>query len=209
MLKAQCKKISLLGKNKMHTITAGGWRGHFLRRMIHIAMFFVPPIYYLILDNSLLRPQLIVIILAACVVLIDFLRIWRGWLFFGQRQRERHYLSSFAQGAVALTVVLLFVPGGYTAGLQYAWPLIAVLALVDPLLGELRKFNISPKVVFFIGWFAATLLWLSAFLYFLIPLWAVLVLPVVAVLAEWPNFKYLDDNAAMLLVPLLVLLVIA
>ena len=193
----------------MHAITSGGSRGHFVRRMIHIAMFFLPPIYYRILDNSMLRPQLIVIIFAACIVLIDLLRIWRGRLFFGQRQRERHFLSSFAQGAVALTVVLLFVPGGYTAGLQYAWPLIAVLALVDPLLGELRKFNISPKVLFLIGWFAATLLWFSAYLYFSTPLWTVVALPVVSVLAEWPNFKYLDDNVTMLLVPLLVLLIVA
>ena len=137
-------------------------------------------------------------------LLFELLRIKQGWLLFGQRQRERNFISSFAQGVLALGVVLLLSPGGYASGIRYAWPLIAVLALVDPLLGELRLLKAPAWLVFLLGWIAASLLWVAAMLHFALPLQMVLIIPVVSILAEWPNFKWLDDNASMLIFPLLV-----
>jgi hypothetical protein len=192
----------------MQQITQGGQRGHLWRRFIHIAMFFIAPLYFYCLPDSILHPERLVLGVIVALLLLDLLRIWRGWLLFGQRTRERHFLSSFAQGGIAVGLVLLLVPGGYATGVRYAWPLIAVLALVDPLLGELRKFKLPAWLLFMLGWFAASLLWLAALLYFTLPLRLVVLLPLAAVIAEFPNFKYLDDNASMLLVPLLLLYVL-
>lgn len=189
--------------------TQGGMWGHSVRRLIHVLMFFIPPLYFgfgaKISAMLHLHPEQILICIIIIILVFEILRIKRGWLLFGQRQHERHFLSSFAQGAVAIAITLLAIPGGYAHGLQYAWPMVAVLAVVDPVMGEMRRFKLQRKWVLSIGLIVAVIIWaLFCWNYEFNP-WLVLIMPLVAIAAEVPNLRWLDDNATLLLFPLLVL----
>ncbi|UVE59530.1 hypothetical protein [Coxiella-like endosymbiont] len=70
-----------------------------------------------------------------------------GWILWGQREREVKNISSFTWTVVSLCVVLLLAPGK-----QYAIPIIASCAFVDPFLGELRRTQLNRAWIFLLPW---------------------------------------------------------
>lgn len=182
--------------------TRGGTSGHLMRRLIHIAIFIVPLIYYAygraIAGVFHLTPTVFLWCLIALIVILEGLRLRKGWLAYGQRQREAKQFSSFAWGAVSIFLVLLFAPGK-----AFAIPIIWSCAFGDPLLGELRRLRMGTiwvvviSVLFIAGIWGLCTGWLGT------PWWWALFMGPLTVLFEWPNIPWIDDNAMMQLLPLL------
>ncbi len=187
--------------------TVGGATGHWLRRCIHIGMLIIPFLYYAYAkpaaDFIHITPQWLVIIIAGIVILLDLIRLLFGITLFGQRPHEAKQFSSFAWGAIAIALVLLLAPGK-----AYAVPIIAGCSLGDPLIGELRRKNVSAMTVALLGMFLIALIWLTSSLSLGSDWWFILIMPPITVAAEWPSLKWIDDNALMQIVPLLVVLLL-
>lgn len=182
--------------------THGGSIGHGFRRLVHMSMCLVPWVYYLYGDRiahffAFSLSQFVGMVVGV-LTLFELLRLQRGWVFFGQRQHESHHLSSSYWSGLAMAAVLLFSPG-----VAYYVPLITVYAWVDPLLGELREKGVRSKVVLLmLGFVAAGLIWWLS-VHFLGASWILgLVCAFLAVFFEQFNWRWIDDNALMQLVPL-------
>lgn len=186
--------------------TRGGTLGHLARRLIHVSMIIFPVMYYLwgeiVASYWRIRPWQLVIIILGVVVVAEMLRIATGFIAFGQRQHERNHISSLAWGAIALVIVLLLSPQT-----RYSIPIVAGCALGDPVLGELRG-RVPTGVVAILGMLVVALLWWLCGIWMPIPWWLPLILSPVTVMAEWPNLRWCDDNAMMMLIPLAVFWVI-
>lgn len=182
----------------------GGFGGHLLRRLTHIASILIPLFYYYY--EQLLTPlsqildvnQLILIILIV-IMILESLRLHNGWTLIGQRAYENHHISGFAWSLCTSFLVVL------TAGsLPLGFAIIVAYAIGDPLIGELRQRQISTFKVVFISLTAIAIVWLSFVYSFHLSWWLVLIIPPITVAAEWPQLRWIDDNALMQLVPLLV-----
>ena len=100
-------------------------------------------------------------------------------------------------------MVLFFAPGA-----QYGIPIIWSCAVIDPLVGELRNRGMNRDWVFIVGSIVAIILWLLCYWWFDTPaLLAVLMGPLIVAL-EWPNVKWVDDNALMQIIPLMIVLLL-
>lgn len=130
------------------------------------------------------------------VVLLEAIRLKCRYVLWGMRDYEAHQVSAMAWGALAvmLTVSLSPAPG-------YAYALCWTCAWVDPMVGELKSYlpNVS---VYAIAVLVAALIWFYCVNAFSLPVWTVWVCAPVAVAAEYPRLKFLDDNFLMLVVPL-------
>jgi len=182
--------------------TRGGGFGYLIRRLIHISSFVIPLIYYdfgqPIAAVFHITPTVLLWCLIGVVIILEVMRLCFGWLAFGQRQHETKQISSFAWAAVSIFLVLLFAPGK-----AYAIPIIWSCAFGDPLLGELRRFRLRTVWVIIIGVvFIAGIWWLST-VWLGTPWWWALLMGPLIVASEWPNFRWIDDNATMQLLPLL------
>ncbi|MCB1827000.1 MAG: hypothetical protein KDH94_01150 [Coxiellaceae bacterium] len=174
--------------------TKGGWLGHWIRRAIHISMVLVPWIYY-----HFALPRNLIWILLGLIILLEAVRLAFRFQAFGQRSHEARKISSFAWGGASLFLVLLFAPK------MFAYPIIASCAFGDPLLGELRRFNWRPIWVAIVGVIVVMLVWLVAWYWLATPWWWCCIMGPLIVAAEWPNLRWIDDNAMMQLLPLLLL----
>lgn len=182
--------------------TAGGVYGHWLRRLIHLSMAVIPFLYYsyaMALASWMhWTPTGLVIAVVALILGFDLLRISQGWCLLGQRHYEVRRLSALAWSALAVGSVLLLAPHS-----SIAYALIVSAAVVDPLVGELRRFpraavwtaGLAIVLVALIWYFAGTLLVLSGG-------WLLLLAPL-TVVAERLPLRWIDDNALMLWLPLL------
>ena len=90
----------------------------------------------------------------------------------------------------------------------YAWPLIASLALGDPLMGELRRKDVGTRNVMIYATALLLLVWVTCHFLFATPLWMAFILAPVCMISEWPRLTYIDDNATMLLIPLALVLLL-
>lgn len=182
--------------------THGGAIGHGFRRMVHVSMSVVPWVYYYygraIADFFWFSPTQFLLMVVAVLTLLEGLRLYRGWVFFGQRQHESRHLSSSYWSGISMAAVLLFAPG-----VGYYVPLITVYAWVDPLLGELREKGLQSKLgLLLVGFVATALIWWGASALFGSSLRLGLVCGFLAVFFEQFNWRWIDDNALMQLVPL-------
>ncbi len=187
--------------------TVGGLRGYILRRVVHVAIGIVPLLYYaygaiVAQFFHLTAPQLLLVVIGLNVV-IEVFRLKFKWTLLGHRVHEARTISSFAWGVLSLCLVLLFAPGK-----EYAIPIIWSCALVDPLLGELRRTELNRDLVMLIGMIVVALIWWLATVW-LGTAWqlALLMGPLIVGL-EAPNFRWIDDNALMQIVPLLIILLL-
>lgn len=177
--------------------TRGGWLGHWVRRFLHVGMIVVPGLYYYF---GVSRLALWVLLLL--LIVLEMVRLVKGFQIFGQREHESKRISSFAWGAGALLIVLLFAPK------MFAYPIVATCALVDPLMGELRRFQLSSWSVAVAGVLLTMLIWLLAWHWLMTPWWWAIIMGPLSVAAEWPQLKWIDDNAMMQLIPLVVVLLV-
>lgn len=187
--------------------SVGGMRGHVLRRGVHLSMVGIPYLYFVLgegvaeaLKASL--PQVVAGVVLIALVL-EGIRLKIGLTIFGQRDYEANQVSALAWGAVGIGFVLLLVPHE-----AYAWPLIASLALGDPLMGELRRKGMDNRQVMMYATLLLLAIWLAASVQFGTPVWMALLLAPVCMISEWPRLTYIDDNATMLLIPLALVLLL-
>src|SRR5262249_46455134 len=160
------------------------------RRCIHLAMVFVPLLYYHYaprLSALGISPRTLLLIILAVVFIFEALRLRFGWILWGQRTLEKKTVSSMASGILGLCLVLLFSPSS-----AYAIPIIGSCAIVDPLVGELRNTRIPRVWIWIIGMAAVALIWWgSGRIWPTIPwLWAVMA-PLTVIL-ERPNIPWID-----------------
>ena len=175
----------------------GGLSGHLFRRFIHLAMVIIPIIYYWEADSissfTGLEPKQIVSICAFAIIISEVIRLRIGIVVFGQREYESSQLSAFFWGGTSVCLTLLIAPEEGINGAAYGLPLILSLTLIDPLLGELRRANVSTRKVIFYGYCA----YLIGTPYVIAPFVSALVIA-----SEWPRLPWIDDNATMILIPL-------
>ena len=188
-------------------LSVGGMSGHLLRRGIHLAISFIPVLYFElgndVADYVSLTLEQVVSVVILIAVFGEALRLRMGWTIVGQRSYEAKQVSALAWGALGVGMVLLMAPEP-----EYAYPLILSLSLGDPLLGELRRKGASTKNVIWAGVIGIALIWAACAYLVGTPWILVALMAPICVAAEWPRLRYIDDNATMLLIPLAVVLVI-
>ncbi|MFI4919777.1 MAG: hypothetical protein ACHP65_09505, partial [Legionellales bacterium] len=167
----------------------------------------IPVIYYWIkvpVSHYLgLSSLSLLLILASVLLMVEIIRIQQGWLFFCQREYERKTPSAFIWTGLGLIVVLIFAPQYHGYEAAFTFPIIWSLAVGDPLLGECRRMGYAPTAAVLITLLPLSIIWLLTSIWFTTPYWLILVLPGLAILAEWPSIRWLDDNFIMMTVPLL------
>ena len=198
--------------------TIGGKNGHIFRRLIHLSMIVFPFVYYwygnqiseyltTVFEREISRESVVTFLLIF-IVIVEFGRLFLGITIFGQRDYEKKQISALAWGGVSICICFLFAPlGGYKEA-YIGLPIIFTISIVDPLLGETRKILDSNKLIISIALIVSFLIWFSCSIFLETPLWFSLIMPPLAIIAEWPSLKYIDDNATMILLPLIASLVL-
>ena len=180
--------------------TLGGLFGHYLRRLIHLSCLVgLTVLFYQFSPTwatwSGLRVSSLLAVIFVLVVAVECLRLRCGWLFIAQREHERHQPSSAAMSLIGLCVVGWVAPSA-----AYAYMIVATAALIDPLIGELKRHAVSH--VYLLALLGAWLIWIGGAVCFIgVSWWLVALVPPVTVLVEKPCWRYLDDNFLMLAVP--------
>ncbi|OGO95432.1 MAG: hypothetical protein A3F10_03080, partial [Coxiella sp. RIFCSPHIGHO2_12_FULL_42_15] len=188
--------------------TKGRWYGHIFRRLVHVSMLLIPLVYYAYGESIAgffsLSTHFFLLILLVVVMLVECLRLRLGLVIFGQRRHEARHISSFSWGMIGILLVLLISPSR-----SFSIPIIWCLALVDPLLGELRHLMKRVIEIEIIGVAASLAIWwiCGSWWLGLSPWWGVFMAPL-TIVAEWIQLKWIDDNALMLLIPLAVIKVV-
>ena len=193
--------------------TIGGRRGHVLRRITHLSMMILPFIYYWygnqiaeqvtkIIEIETSREGVVLIALSLLVI-IEVIRLFFGIAILGQRTYEKRQISALAWGGISVCLCFLFAPlGGYKEA-YIGLPIIFTISIVDPLLGETRRIFESDKLVILVAFIVGFLIWMLSSLFLQTPIWLSLIMPPLAIASEWPSLKYIDDNATMILIPLI------
>lgn len=185
--------------------TVGGLAGHIFRRMIHLGMLLIPVCYHYwgvtFSSKMHMLPAQLVGCFLAIVIIAEIIRLWRGYVLFAQRKHEANHISSFAWGAIAMSIVLMLAPNTLLAIV-----IVTGCAIGDPLLGELRHQAISEKWVAAIGIILIAAIWWVSLIWVVFPWWIVLIIAPLTVAAEWPKLHWIDDNALMQLVPLIIVM---
>ena len=188
-------------------LSVGGMSGHVLRRGIHLAMSFLPFLYFEFGEDVADAISLTLEQVVSSVILIaifgEALRLKMGWTIVGQRSYEAKQVSALAWGALGVGMVFLLTPEP-----EYAYPLILSLSLGDPLLGELRRKGVSTQTVILAGTLGIAVIWAACAVLVATPWVLVPLMAPICVAAEWPRLRYIDDNATMLLIPLTVVLIL-
>ena len=187
-------------------LSVGGVSGHLLRRGIHLAMSFLPFLYFEFGEDVADMASLTLEQVVSCVILLavfgEALRLRMGLTVVGQRSYEAKQVSALAWGALGVGMVFLLTPDP-----AYAYPLILSLSLGDPLLGELRRKGSSTQTVILAGVLGIAVIWAGCAYLVETPWLFVPLMAPICVAAEWPRLRYIDDNATMLLIPLAVVLI--
>jgi len=187
-------------------LSVGGVSGHLLRRGIHLAMSFLPFLYFEFGEDVADMVSLTLEQVVSCVILLaifgEALRLRMGWTVVGQRSYEAKQVSALAWGALGVGMIFLLTPDP-----AYAYPLILSLSLGDPLLGELRRKGSSTQTVILAGVLGIAVIWAGCAYLVETPWLFVPLMAPICVAAEWPRLRYIDDNATMLLIPLAVVLI--
>ena len=187
-------------------LSVGGVSGHLLRRGIHLAMSFLPFLYFEFGEDVADMASLTLEQVVSCVILLaifgEALRLRMGLTVVGQRSYEAKQVSALAWGALGVGMVFLLTPNP-----AYAYPLILSLSLGDPLLGELRRKGSSTQTVILAGVIGIAVIWAGCAYLVETPWLFVPLMAPICVAAEWPRLRYIDDNATMLLIPLAVVLI--
>ena len=120
-------------------LSVGGMSGHILRRGIHLAMSFLPLLYFEfgqdVADAVSLSLAQVVSSIIMIAVFGEALRLRMGWTVVGQRSYEAKQVSALAWGALGVGMVFLLAPEA-----AYAYPLILSLSL-----GRSSAWGITPK----------------------------------------------------------------
>jgi hypothetical protein len=181
--------------------------GHYLRRVIHLSLVIIPILYYWYGDNvealTHVKKNNLLFELALFFLVTEVLRLWKGWIVIGQREYEKNRISAFAWGTIGTVIVLLVAPQLGVAGAAIGAPLIWSLALVDPLMGEMRRFHFSNFLVAVSGITLVSIIWGACVAWLGTPCWLLPIVIPLTITSEWFKVPCVDDNFIMLVLPLL------
>lgn len=140
----------------------------------------------------------------AVILLFELGRLARHWQFAGLRNYERTQLAAYAWATIGFGFAFPLFP------LYLVAPVLVGLSWVDPLIGELRArtrlrelYPVLPAIVYLDIALWTLALW-SPYGYWEIVLLALLA-TAVALLAERPHLRYVDDDFRMFVAPLVAL----
>lgn len=179
---------------------------HVLRRMIHLSMGITPYLYYWHGQQiagffSLSLNQFLLIILVAGL-LFEVIRIKKGFLLISQRDYERGHPSALFWSIVGIVMTFYWVPRLGYQGAALGAPIVFSMVIGDPLLGELRRLGVQIWVAALLGYLAIFAVWGLCYWGLGTPGGLCPVMPFLIVLAEMMPLKWIDDNFAMLALPL-------
>jgi len=180
-------------------------KGFHLTSPVWLIWFWMPP------DAWIGVPKLAVLLFFLCgALLIEAARLIFGFRIPGLRTYESDRLSGYAWGSLGLGFALLFFPG------EFVIPTFCGMAWVDPLCAYSKKHGRYPVLPL------AGYVWVATFLIaFVVPLAPYQTTPFggllagerillfatvaagLAILAEYPNLRWIDDDFLMTVVPLL------
>ncbi|MFQ5908195.1 MAG: hypothetical protein ACE5JE_05145 [Thermoplasmata archaeon] len=175
--------------------------GPVLRRAIHI----VSPVllgYYLLPDDLYIGvPKLLVAVVFWLVTLVvEVLRLLGRLEILGIRDYERGQVSAYFWGGTGLILGLALFPPPFVVVAMFG------MAWIDPLATLTRRRGGYPYVPLIAHLVLATVgLALLTTLAFPAILTLALIAAVVAVAAEYPRLRWIDDDFTMLMVPLIAL----
>lgn len=194
--------------------SVGGAGGHWFRRLTHVGMCIIPFAYHLwgdsIAGKVSMTPSDFVIAVAVFFIVIEVIRIKFGIIIVGQREYEAKQVSALAWGAVAVCLTLILAPQegeGLEAG-KYTIPLICGLTFVDPIMGEVKRAKMGMKPAVLVGLAVSYTIWMGSVALFSTPFLVAVLLAPLTVAGEVPRVSWIDDNATMILFPLIALLLL-
>jgi len=203
--------------------TIGGRGGHICRRFCHVFMSSLSPLLFFGLPalaesvagmDAERTPLKIVSIMSAVNLLFELVRLKSGTLHYGQRTYEKNILSAQFWGGMGICLVLLGSPrrpdfqgdlGVFRHRIWIGGPILWSMAIIDPLIGELKSLGFSLKDRSLVGCLFCAIIFATCTIVGLeTPWWFCLVYPPIIVFAEFAGgVVRIDDNGLMLIVPLL------
>ena len=194
--------------------SVGGAGGHWFRRLTHVGMCVIPFAYHLwgdsIAGKVSMTPSDFVIAVAVFFIAIEVIRIKFGIIIIGQREYEAKQVSALALGAVAVCLTLILAPQegeGLEAG-KYTIPIICGLTFVDPIMGEVKRAKMGMQSAVLVGLAVSYTIWMGSVALFSTPFLVAVLLAPLTVAGEVPRVSWIDDNATMILFPLIALLLL-
>lgn len=203
--------------------TKGGRRGHICRRFCHVLVSSLSPLLFFGLPaiaksvpgmDVELSPLRLVSVVAAINLAVEIVRLKCGILNYGMRTYEKNILSAQFWGGMGICLVLLGSPkrpdfkgesGVFQHRIWIGGPILWSMGIVDPFIGELKRWGFSLKDRSLIGCLlCATIFAVCTLIGLGTPWWFCLVYPPIIVFAEFAgSVVRIDDNGLMLIVPLL------
>lgn len=182
-------------------LSVGGMGGHIFRRAVHLAMSFLPLIYFewghsVSEQLGLTLPQFVSVVVFVLIG-AEAIRLKFGLTVYGQREYESKQISALGWGAFGIGLVFVMAPTE-----EYIWPLILSLSLGDPFLGEMRRLGHGARNVVIFSTVFIFLIWVGCWYFVNTPFWLAFLFGPLCVASEWPRLRYIDDNATMVLIPL-------
>ncbi len=194
--------------------SVGGSGGHWFRRFTHVSMCVIPFAYHLwgdtIAGTLSMTPREFVIAVGVFFVVLEAIRLKFGIIIVGQREYEAKQISALAWGAIAVCLTLILAPqegDGLDAGM-YTIPIICGLTFVDPIMGEVKRAKFGMRGAVIVGLAVSFTIWMASAALFSTPFIAALLLAPLTVAGEVPRVHWIDDNATMILFPLIALLLL-
>ena len=175
---------------------------HLFRRLFH---FCAPLIllYYIVPDIFLWLPKFWwVLIVLACIMIVEAVRLGTGRVFFGLREYEGKQLSAYAWAGIGITLGFAFFQPMFVACVVFG------IGWVDPLIGEMRRqrkmryYPHAPLLVYFLIVTGCLIVLSDINLLTIMILGAVASASAIAI--EKPRLP-VDDDFLMLIVPLIVM----
>ncbi|MBV52616.1 MAG: hypothetical protein CL816_00960 [Coxiellaceae bacterium] len=186
----------------------GSFLGEVLRRAVHTSFAWIPLGYFSLMavssDDFKLCIHLSLLFLFVSCLILDCLRIKHQWIIFGARHYESQRLSSMTFMLFGVLVVLFLSPNHCIAT-----AIIVSASIVDPIMGVMRRCSLSPVMVFISGVSLVFATWmvLGSHAYFSLS-W-VFVISVITVWVEYYQWRLIDDNLLLQIVPLSLVLYLA
>ncbi len=171
-----------------------------IRRVIHLVYpialiyYWLPPDAYIGVDKNY-----IVVAVVVAFFLLEAVRLKTKFKMPLIRDYEENRIGAYALGSLGIAVGLLFFPLPVTAAA------VCGMAWIDPVCSATKKGGGYPVVPVLAYVDLAVLIFLAANYEPVNALFYGMVGGVVAIAAERPNIKHIDDDLAMILVPLIVL----
>ncbi len=187
----------------------GGMRGHAFRRLTHVSMASIPYLYYVhgstISSYFSLQAREFVSVICVLILVTEAVRLRTGIVIVGQREYESSQISALAWGALAVALAILVAPEGEIGSMgagKYGAPIILGMTLVDPVMGEVKRKMKDLRAAIILGLVVSYAVWVGCHFWIGTELIAALLLAPLTVLGELPTTRAIDDNATMVLFPL-------